>query len=66
MRVVLRICGDKEYDAIKNILSKKKYISIHYNPDDGFIQEISNNLNNRELFSIYRKLRKRYFKKRDE
>lgn len=65
-KIILRIVDDKEYDAIKAIFKDTKYIVVSLNPEEGTLQEISNQLNNSELFLIYRRLRKKYFKIRDK
>jgi hypothetical protein len=65
-RLILRIVRGKEYDAISRILSDNKYIVINTNLEEGTFEEINNNLSYEELFLIYRKLRKKYFKLREK
>ena len=65
-RLILRKCDRKQRAVIDEILSSRKYIAITTNPEEGTLQEITNDLNYEELFYIYRKLRKRYFKKKQQ
>jgi hypothetical protein len=59
---LLRKCSRKQYKGIKEILSTKKFALISTNREEGVITEITSELNYSELFELYRKFRKKYFK----
>lgn len=59
---LLKRCNRKQYNAIKEILNTDKFALITSKPEEGVVSEISNNLSYEELFELYRKYRKKYFK----
>lgn len=54
----------QKYKLIIQLLKSDKFIVILLNPEEGVNAEYTNNLSNSELFNIYRKYRKKYFKLR--
>lgn len=59
---LLRKCSRKQYEGIKEILSNNKFSLITTKPEEGLVSEITNGLSYDELFELYRKKRKKYFK----
>ncbi|MFW5794653.1 MAG: hypothetical protein ACOCV1_04125 [Bacillota bacterium] len=59
---LLKTCTKKQYNAIKEILNSDKFALITSKPQEGVISEIHENLSYEELFELYRKYRKKYFK----
>lgn len=62
---LLKKCTKKQYLAIKELLNSSKFALVTSNPEEGVISEITNNLSYNELFELYRKFRKKYFKLKD-
>lgn len=59
---ILRKCNKQQYNAIKEILVADKFTLLTTSPEEGTTKEINNNLSHDELFNLYRKFRKKYFK----
>ena len=59
---ILKRCNKQQYNAAKEILSASKFTLLTVLPEEGVTNEINHNLNNTELFNLYRKFRKKYFK----
>lgn len=59
---LLRRCSERQKQGVEEILSNDKFALITVNPEEGVTNEITQGLNNRDLFNLYRKFRKKYFK----
>lgn len=59
---LLRKCDRKQKEGIREILSNNKFALITTKPEEGLVSEITNGLSYDELFELYRKKRKKYFK----
>jgi|AntDeeMinimDraft_5_1070356.scaffolds.fasta_scaffold21282_2 hypothetical protein len=59
---LLRKCSRKQYEGIREILNNNKFVLLTINSLEGVFTEINNKLDNNELFNLYRKYRKKYFK----
>lgn len=59
---LLRKCDRKQKEGIEEILSNNKFALITTKPEEGLVSEITNGLSYDELFELYRKKRKKYFK----
>ncbi|MFW6225497.1 MAG: hypothetical protein ACOC3V_00895 [bacterium] len=59
---LLKKVSEKQYNAINEILKTDKFALITTKPEEGVVSELSNNLSYEELFELYRRYRKKYFK----
>lgn len=59
---LLRRVDRRQYEAVKEILSNEKFAVLTINNEEGLTTEINKNLSCGELFALYRKYRKKYFK----
>ena len=59
---LLRKCSKAKKQAVEEILSNDKFALITTKPEEGITTELNNNLSYEELFNLYRKYRKKYFK----
>ena len=58
----LKKCSKQQYNAVKELLKANKFSLLTVIPEEGVTNEINNNLSYDELFNLYRKFRKKYFK----
>ena len=63
---IFKKCNVSTKRAINDLLTHKKYVLICIDPEEGRRTEHVKNFDNEELFQLYRNLRKKYLKIRND